>query len=85
MEPLRRLQCRGEVTGAPMHLTVGVKRAEQDHGVRVALGGGLLVPLARLGVVLTVGVKQGHGARVALVSGQRRNAGTFRFPARLLG
>ena len=44
--------------------------------MRVALVSGLLVPLARLGIVLrhapTVAVKQAevvHGARVALVSG----------------
>ena len=61
LEPLARL---GVVLRHAM--TVGVKQVEVDHGVRVALVGGLLEPLARLGVVprhaLTVGVKRAENA-----------------------
>src|SRR5262249_11769198 len=49
-----------------------IKQTEGGHGSRVALGSGLLVPLARRGPALTVVVKQAevkHGACVALGSG----------------
>src|SRR5262249_61973864 len=69
-------------------------RAALPHGLRVALGGGLLPPLARLGPVLRhaaitphVHVAEVyHGAHVALVSGllQRRLVKPINKPPRLI-
>jgi hypothetical protein len=57
-------------------LTIGVKKAESDHGARVTFVSGLLVPLARLGIVLrqaeAVHLEKAevpHGFRVVLGSG----------------